>query len=294
MKIALIGVGNMGLGIGQSLLRAEYPLAAWNRTASKIAPLVHQGAKGAATAKEAVSGADVVITGLMDDQSILETLKARDGILAGMKPGAVHLCVTTISPRCADELAAIHEAHGTQYVSGPVVGRPDAAAAGQLASYLAGDPAATQKVTPVCRAYCKQVTVLSSRASVANCMKLAINFNIVSVLETIGETYVFAEKSGVPLEHVRDFYQQLWFAHPALKMYSEKLRARDFAGRGGFVMKGGLKDVRLMLSAAADVGARLEIGQIAERKLAKCVAAGMEEADWSAFYEATRSEAGLT
>jgi hypothetical protein len=48
------------------------------------------------------------------------------------------------------------------------------------------------------------------------------------------------------LEHLRDFYQQLWFAHPAPKMYAEKLLKQDFAGRGGFMMTGGLKDVRLM------------------------------------------------
>jgi Recombinase len=63
-----------------------------------------------------------------------------------------------------------------------------------------------------------------------------------------------AEKCGLPLEHLRDFYQQLWFAYPAPKMYAEELLKRDFAGRGGFVMTGGLKDVRLMLSTAQKPG----------------------------------------
>ena len=49
----------------------------------------------------------------------------------------------------------------------------------------------------------------------ANVMKLAINYNVISAIEVISETYVFAEKCGLPLEHLRDFYQQLWFAHPA-------------------------------------------------------------------------------
>ena len=92
--------------------------------------------------------------------------------------------------------------------------------------------------------YSKQVIAISERPSVANCMKLAINFNVASTIELIGETYAFAEKSGIPLDYLRDFYQQMWFAHPGAKMYAEKLRARDFGGRGGFTMQSGLKDVR--------------------------------------------------
>jgi 3-hydroxyisobutyrate dehydrogenase-like beta-hydroxyacid dehydrogenase len=293
MKVAFIGLGNMGLGIAHSIVKAGFDLMVWNRTASKIQPLVDRGAKAASSAKEAAGDADVVITCLMDDQSILDNLQAEQGILAGLKTGAVHLCVTTISPQCADELEQIHKKHGTFYVSGPVVGRPDAAASGQLASYLAGPAVAVEKVKPVCNSYSKQVFVLSERPSIANCMKLAINYSVISSIELIGETYVFAEKYGLPLEHVRDFFQQTMYAFAPMKMYSEKLRTRDFAGRGGFVMKGGLKDVRLMISTAKEVGAPLEIGAIVERKLRKGVEAGMEETDWSAIYEITRSESGL-
>lgn len=293
MKVAFVGLGNMGSGIAQCVLKGGFDLTVWNRTASKMEPLVAQGAKPAATAKAAVTGADVVITSLMDDQSILNIVQAEDGILAGMKPGAVHVCVTTVSPNCADELARLHQAHGTCYLSGPVVGRPDAAASGNLATYLAGDRRAAELVTPVCRAYARQVTYLSETPRIANCMKLFVNFNTVAILELMGESYVLAEKCGIPLEEVRDFYQQVAFAHPALKMYAEKLRARDFAGRGGFIMKGGLKDVHLMLSTAGAVGVDLEIGKIIERKLLDGIEDGMEEADWSAFYEITRREAGL-
>ena len=255
--------------------------------------LIEMGAKGAANAKEAAAQADVVITGLMDDQQTLDLVQGDAGIQRSMKPGAVHLCISTISPRCAEVLERMHEDNGTRYVSGPVVGRPDAAAAAKLITYLAGKPAAVDAVLPVCRTYAAQVSVLAERPGAANCMKLAINYNILSAIETVGETYVFAEKCGLPLEFVRDFYQQQWFAHPAARMYTEKLRTRDFAGRGGFVMSGALKDMQLAMSAAADVGAKLEIAPIVERKLVKGIEEGMGEVDWSAIYELTRREAGL-
>ena len=122
--------------MARCILRANHDLTVWNRTAAKMQTLIDEGAKGARTAREAVAEADIVVTNLMDDRSIFDVLEANDGILAGMKLGAVHVCTATISPTCAEKLRKIHETHGTRYVSGPVVGRPDAAAAGKLTSYL--------------------------------------------------------------------------------------------------------------------------------------------------------------
>jgi 3-hydroxyisobutyrate dehydrogenase-like beta-hydroxyacid dehydrogenase len=229
----------------------------------------------------------------MDDQSILDNLRAENGILAGMRPGAVHMCVMTISPHCADELEQSHKKHGNFYVAAPVSGRPETAVTGQLISYLAGAPAAIEKVRPVCKAYSKQLIEISEHPRVANVMKLAINYNVISAIEVISETYIFAEKCGLPLEHLRDFYQQLWFAHPAPQLYAEKIRKRDFGGRGGFVMAGGLKDLRLMLSTAAEAGTKLDVGDIVERNLSMGVDAGMGDQDWSSIHELARKKAGL-
>jgi 3-hydroxyisobutyrate dehydrogenase-like beta-hydroxyacid dehydrogenase len=283
----------MGSGIAQCIARSGFDLTVWNRTASKMRAVVDAGAKSASSAKGAVSNADIVITSLMDDQSVIDNLQGEQGILAGLQQAAVHVCVATISPNCADRLEEIHRQHGSFYISGPVVGRPDAAAGGQLISYLAGAAPAVEKATPVCHAYSKQVSVISERPRIANCMKLAVNYSVISTIETIAEAYVFAEKCGVPLEPMRDFFQQSWYAHPAAKMYAEKLRARDFAGRGGFIMRGGLKDVRLMLSTAQEAGAKLEIGTIVERKLTQGIESGLEETDWSAIYEISRRESHL-
>ena len=144
-KVAFIGLGNMGSNIANCLLTGGIDLTVWNRTAEKMAPLIERGAKPAANAKEAARGSDVVLTSLMDDQSVLDNLQGDQGILAGLLPGSVHVCLTTISPRCADELEQTHIRHGSFYVSGPVVGPTAAAANGQLLSYVAGDPVAVER-----------------------------------------------------------------------------------------------------------------------------------------------------
>jgi hypothetical protein len=89
MKIAFIGLGNMGTGIAQCILKSGHDLIVWNRTATKTDPLVALGARAATTAREAAAAADVVITSLMDDKSVLDVVQAGDGLLAGMRPDAV-------------------------------------------------------------------------------------------------------------------------------------------------------------------------------------------------------------
>jgi 3-hydroxyisobutyrate dehydrogenase-like beta-hydroxyacid dehydrogenase len=290
MKIAFIGLGNMGAGMASCILRAGHGLTVWNRTAAKALPLEAQGARLAESAEAAAQGADLVITCLMDDASELAMVEG--SLLQAMRPGAIHLCATTISPAGSDRLAAIHAKADQVYVAGVVIGRPDAAAAGQLATYLAGPKDAVEAVKPVCASYARLVVAISERPSVANSMKLVVNYAGASIIEILGETYAFAEKSGVDLAYVQQFFQMA-FAHPAMKMYAEKARTRNFKEDVGFAMSAGLKDVRLMLAAAEELGVAFEIGKIIERKMLVALSSDLADADWSATCEVTRRESGL-
>jgi len=291
MKVTFIGLGNMGSGIANCILRAGFDLTVYNRTRDKMEPLLSNGAKGATDLKSAVKDADVVITSLMDDKSVLESLKG--GILAGLKRGSIHIGLTTNSPECADEVAKLHNDSGTFYVAGPVVGRPNAAAAGELLSLLGGDKTSVGKVEPLCRAYSKKVIYVGERHGAANTLKLCVNYTVISIIEVFRETYAFADKAGANLDALREFLEES-MGHPALKMYAGKLRARDFAGKGGFAMSGGFKDVTLMLKASSQIGVSLDIGQIIAKKMEVAIAAGMGEQDWSSIYEITRKNSGLS
>jgi 3-hydroxyisobutyrate dehydrogenase-like beta-hydroxyacid dehydrogenase len=290
MKVTFIGLGNMGSGIANCILRAGFDLTVYNRTREKMEPFLANGAKGGADLKDAVKDADVVITSLMDDKSVLDNVKTFAG---SMKPGAVHVGTTTNSPECADEVAKLHAESDTSYVAGPVVGRPNAAAAGELLSLLAGQKTAVDKVIPVCKAYSKKIVDVSERHGAANTLKLCINYTAISIIETFSEAYAFADKAGSNLDALKDFLEEA-MGHPALKMYAGKLRARDFAGKGAFAMSGGLKDVSLMLKASDALGVDLEIGKIIKRKMETGIANGMGEQDWSSIYEITRKNSGLS
>lgn len=291
MKVAFIGLGNMGSGMASNIAKSDHDLTVWNRTASKMDPLVALGAAAAKTTIEAVTDAEVVVTSLMDDKSILSNLQGVNGFLSGMKPGSVHMCVTTISPDLADELQKIHEDHGTEFVLCPVLGRPDASAAGDLIALPAGSKAAVAIATPVIETYTKMIAPIGEKPSHASVMKLCLNYFTISNIELMGEIYACAEKSGLDLEALNFFFQGM-FAQPVFQMYAGKVKDRKFSD-GGFSMTGGLKDIQLMLATAKAGGTRFEIGEIIEGKMHEALASGHKDLDWSAIYEVTRRRAGL-
>lgn len=291
MKVAFLGLGNMGSGMAKNILGSDFELTVWNRTASKAEALVAQGAAAALTVKEAVADADVIVSSLMDDQSILENAQGDDGIIANMKSGATHVCVTTISPGLADQLLAMHREAGTEYVSCPVLGRPDAAEEGDLIALTAGSEAGLKSAAPVIEAFTSMALPVGTLPSHAATMKLCLNYTVISSIELMSEIYAACDKAGLSLEEVEGFFKII-YGFPVLHMYAEKLRKREFDD-GGFRMSGGLKDVKLMLDTAANLGTSFDIGEVIEGKMVEGIGSGYQDLDWSAIYEVTRSRANL-
>jgi len=101
-SIAVIGLGRMGSGMAQSIHKAGYPLIVWNRSPAKTAPFAQAGAQVAATPREAAAAADIVVSSLLDDDSVLNMMQADDGILAGLPSTEC----TSVPPRFHPEPAA--------------------------------------------------------------------------------------------------------------------------------------------------------------------------------------------
>jgi len=158
--------------------------------------------------------------------------------------------------------------------------------------FLAGDASAMEVVQPVCKAFANMIVRIPGPARVANSQKLCINYFIVSLVEVFAECYTFAEKSGASKEIMEQFFIRV-FAHPGMQGYARRMKDRIVDGAGGFSMRGGLKDVGLMLDAAKQVGCPLDIASVVEDKMRECMARGLGDADWSAIQEVTRTRAGL-
>ena len=288
LSVACVGLGRMGSGIARNIQNAGFPLTVYNRTSEKVKPFVEAGATAARTPREAAAAADVVVTNLMDDTSVLGAVLGDHGILAGMRRDAIHIGTTTISPSLSTRLAELHAAQGSHYIADPVAGRPDAAAAGKLYTFVAGKPEWLERAQSVMNAYANRIIPMGEDPAIAMSMKLVGNFMVASLIELIGEAYVFAESRGVDPSILTGMFKQYM---PAAAEYVDRICARDFE-RAGFTLDGGTKDLTLILQAAAEVHAPLSYASVVRDKCLAAQARGMGQLDWSAMTESSRLDAG--
>ncbi len=118
MDIGMIGLGAMGRAMARNLAQAGHTVKAWNRSGGSV-----EGVTMVPSPAEAFQG-DAVLTMLSDDNAIRSVL-LEPGVLKHAKPGLVHIVTSTISVAFARELVALHAVQGIDYVSAPVLGRPD-------------------------------------------------------------------------------------------------------------------------------------------------------------------------
>lgn len=287
LTIAFIGLGRIGSGIAKNVQASGCRFVVYNRTPQKTQPFVAAGAKAARTPREAASSADVVMTSLMDDQSVLDTLSGAEGVLAGMPPDAIHIGTSTISPTATTRIAALHQQHGSHYLAAPVLGRPDAAAAAKLLTFVAGRRQIVERARPVLATYTQRIFDLGEDHSRAASMKLTANFFAVSMLELMGQAFTFADKRGV-LEPMTDLLKA--FLGP-MGEYVDRIATRHY-DNPGFTLDAGLKDVRLMLQAAGEVNVPLPFASLIRDKCLAAEAHGFGQQDWCVFTEISRLEAG--
>ncbi|MCL2726336.1 MAG: NAD(P)-dependent oxidoreductase [Polyangiaceae bacterium] len=284
--VAFVGLGKMGAAMATNIRRAGYPFVVWNRSAKKAAPLLELGAKLAESPAAAAAEADFVISSLEGDDSVRAVVLEPHGLLSGMRPGAVHIGTSTISPTLSDELGRAHAAAGCHYIAGPVAGRVPVAVAAQLMTFLAGNSAQVEMARPLVATYAPGIIVVGEQPSQAAIAKLIVNFLVASSIDLIGQAMVWAERSGISLELVSQMLNG-FFANPATRDYIVKVGHRDF-DTAGFTVTGGLKDVRLMIEAAGDVKLSLSSAEALRAKLEQAVANGWQDKDWSALTEIIR------
>ncbi len=292
MNIGFLGLGAMGSGIAANLVKAGHATTVWNRTASKADGLVAAGATRAATPREAAAGKEVVLTMLADDGALHAALAGPDGLLAGLPAGALHLSLSTVSVAAADAAAALHAEHDQRFVSAPVFGRPDAAAAGKLFIAAAGAQADLQAAAPVFAAIGQKVFPIGDTPSMANLVKLCGNFAILSCIEILAEAMTLATKGGVPKAKLLEVFTGTLFGAPVFRNYGAILVEERFTP-AGFKAPLGLKDMRLVGEAAEKHRVAMPLLSVLRDHLLETIAKEGEDIDWSGIGRTVARNAGL-
>lgn len=292
MKLAFIGLGQMGHPMAGNLLKAGHQLTVWNRSREKVKDLEASGARVATTPAEAARDAEVVFSMLSDDAAVETAILSDNGVLNGLPRGATHASSSTISVALSQRLQQAHAERGQSYLSAPVFGRPEAAAAGKLFVVVAGDPKVVEQCQPLFSVLGQQTFVMGDDPGMANVVKLGGNFLIASVIESMGEAVALVRKYGVDPRQFVEMLTSTLFAAPAYKTYGGLIVDQKFEP-AGFKLKLGLKDVRLALAAGEARSVPLPIASVIRDQALAGIANGLGDKDWSSLSQVASHNAGL-
>ncbi len=292
MKVGFIGLGAMGSAMARNLIKAGHALTVYNRARSRAEELQPLGAKVAATAGEAAAGAEAVITMLADDRALEDVVFGQGNLLESLPAGATHISMSTISVALSRRLAASHQEKRQHFVSAPVFGRPEAAAAAKLFIVAAGPAAQIERCRALFDVMGQKTFVAGEDAPGANLIKLTGNFLITTVIESLAEGFALIRKSGLDANQFLEILTNSLFAAPIYRTYGGLIAADKFEP-AGFKMPLGLKDNRLLLAAAEEANVPMPMASLVRDRFLAAMAQGLGESDWSAIARMSAHEAGL-
>ncbi len=197
--IAFIGLGELGVHLAGSLVKAGHPLAVNDLDEIKAAPLVEKGARFAPTLKDAAEGADVVITCLPSPNATETVLTGDDGIFASLGRGATWIEMGTNDPEIIQKLAMVAETSGVSTLEAPVTGGVHKAASGEITVLVGGARASFETHLPLFQAMGGEVIHVGALGQ-ASVIKVITNMLAFIHLLAAGEALSLAKCAGLDLE----------------------------------------------------------------------------------------------
>ena len=290
-SVTFIGLGAMGEPMASSVLRSGIALTVYNRSRERAAQLATAGAKVADSVAAAVTPGGVVITMLANDAALLDVTLGESGVADRLGAGGLHISMSTVSPETSRHLAAEHAKRGSLWLSAPVFGRPEAAAAQKLWICQSGPAEAKARAKPLLEAMGQAIHDFGEEPGAANVVKLSGNFLILSAVEAMAEALTLAEKSGIDRQALAGFLGQTIFNCPIYQNYGRILAAQTYEP-AGFKLELGMKDVRLVRDAAESATVPMPLADLLHARLLTSLAKGRGQLDWTAIEMVSAEDAG--
>ena len=288
-RIGFLGAGMMGSAIVPNLLKGGHAITLYNRTLDKARPLERLGATLAATAREAVRDAELVISIVTDDAASRAVWLGRDGALAGQPAsGALAIESSTVSNGWIMELSKLAVAKGLRFLDIAVAGRPDAAVRGELNAFAGGAAEDVEAARPVFGLFCKTFTRFGAVGK-GNAFKLIYNtMGVIQVAAAIEGMYA-AEASGIDLAAAAHAFSTgntnsgHVIRHTKYVATGQHEKPVHFSGRNR------LKDVNYGVDFIEKIGAQSRMGRAAAEVYQQMVDVGMGDLNDSELIDALRS-----
>jgi 3-hydroxyisobutyrate dehydrogenase-like beta-hydroxyacid dehydrogenase len=284
MRIAVIGMGNMGRAFAARALETGHHVTVWNRTAGRAADLIFSGAVEAHSPREAVAESDVALLVLADDDAVFSVCLGDGGVVGSLRDGATLAIVSTVSP---DTVRTVAEAAPEGSVlDAPVMGSPSAIAAGR-GSFLIGGPSA--KVASLDALWSDLGSGYTSCGPVGSgaTLKLVSNLLLITGVAALAEAIATARQHGIPDDLLKGIFAESFVVSPASKIRLDSLF--DEAHPGWFTPALARKDVRLAVGLGDQAGIGVRIGPATDSLLSAVIDTGHPWPDFSAVIEALNS-----
>jgi 3-hydroxyisobutyrate dehydrogenase-like beta-hydroxyacid dehydrogenase len=290
-----IGLGHMGAEMAANLAAGGWRVIAYVRRPDQLGKLVALGLEPTTNIAD-LFDCEVVISMLPDDAAARDVVFGRadlgiEGLASGLKPGAIHLSMSTISTATASQLAGEHAHRGQGYVAAPVFGNPDAAKARQLFIVAAGGPADLQRCRPLIDNLGQQTFIVGSDPAQANLIKLLGNMMTATTLEVFAEIVALLRKRGLDPKFFVEILTNTMFGGRVHRIYGSKIVAQNY--EPGFSLPLALKDVRLALAEAEAESVPMPSVSVVRDRLMMGIAHGHADLDWTALGLIAAEEAGV-
>ena len=286
-NVSLIGLGSMGTGIAQNILKAGFDLTVYNRTVSKAEPFAGLGAKVAASPNEAARDADVIISIVADDAASRQVWLGETGALSGAGNEVILIEGSTLSHIWVRELVSLAGERELAFLDAPVNGGPNMAAAGQLKMMVGGEAEVLDRARPVLESFTEQITHMGPNGTGAM-TKLVNNLMSGVQMVALAEALYMAERAGLNLEQVVSVVTNSGPASPLVKRNAPLMAARNY-GEPNFLLRHIRKDVTYALRLAEAVDASLTTGNAAREVYRMAGKLGYDDAEFAAVFEALHS-----
>jgi 3-hydroxyisobutyrate dehydrogenase len=287
--IGWIGAGRMGAQLIQRLLDAGYDVAVYNRTASKVQPLVDAGARHIERPVD-LADRDLVFSMVSADKDLEAVLLGENGLLTGETAPRIVADVSTVSVATSEKVRAVATERGTAFLATPVSGNPAVIAAGKLTVAVSGPREVFDEVEPVLQVFGRGVTYVGD-GEVARLVKIAHNVFLGVVTQSLAEITVLAQKGGVSREAFLSFLNDSVMGSVFTGYKTPAFVNLDFTAT--FTMPLLQKDFDLGLDAAYRLGAPMPIASATRQIVAQEVGEGNTELDFATLLLRVAKGAGL-
>ncbi len=270
------------------VLAAGFPLTVYNRSRAKAEALARSGAAVAATPREAVANADVILCMVADDPASRAIWLGENGALAGAAPGSVLIESSTLSVSWITELAAAAAQRGCEFLDAPVTGTKPHAAKGELRFLVGGTEAALERARPVLAVMGNDIVHFGPTGSGA-LMKLINNFVCGVQAASLAEASALIDAARLDRDKALAVLTNGAPGSPLVKTIVTRASTRDFHDPN-FVLRLMAKDSTYAIQEGVRLGRPLQTAPAALAIFTEAIAAGYGEKDFAAVIEALRKK----